>query len=101
MSLLTEDCLCFRRFGKLDDLVHSIWPLLEWIATISETMPYEIVGFYEEICYPETRRFWCFNREEIVARHEAITERDVTPTLYEDVEQLRQEIVELLPNRDD
>ncbi|MGD1943087.1 MAG: hypothetical protein ACFB0G_17470 [Leptolyngbyaceae cyanobacterium] len=96
VSLLTEEFLCFRLHGKLDDLVNSIWPLLDWLTTVREreTFPNEIVGFYEEICYPETRRFWCFNHEEIV-------ERDVTPAFYEDVEQLHQEIVELLPNRDD
>lgn len=94
VSLFTEKFLCFRRLGKLYDYVHSIWPLLEWLATISDTIPYEIVGFYEDILYPENLTFWCFNQGEII-------ERDVTPAYWEDVEQLRQEIIELLPNRVD
>lgn len=91
VSVFTEEFLCFRLHGKLDDLVNSIWPLFEWLITISDTIPYEIVGFREEICHPENRIFWCCNQGEII-------ERDVTPAYWEDVEQLRQEIVELLPN---
>ncbi|MGD1861417.1 MAG: hypothetical protein ACFB0E_15785 [Leptolyngbyaceae cyanobacterium] len=92
VSLFTKEFLCFRLYGKFGDLVNSIWPFLEWLATISDAVSSEIVGFYEEICYPETRRFWCFNQGEII-------EREIVPAFREDVETLRQEIIERLPDR--
>ncbi|MEO1095322.1 MAG: hypothetical protein AAFX01_10535 [Cyanobacteria bacterium J06638_28] len=92
ISRFTGEFLCFRLYGKLDCYANSIYPVLKWLTTISETIPYEVVGFHEEICYPETRKLWCFNQGEIV-------ERDVTPVLSVGIERLRQEIIELLPDK--
>ena len=53
----------------------------------------KLLVFTKKICYPETRELLCFNQGELC-------EREVISVIREDVEQLRLEIIELLPNSD-